>query len=198
MAYTNKGNVQKYLNVDIASSFDAQIDAWIAAVQQWIDRYTEKTFEVGATETVRYFDTYGGRSVFVDPFVGTPSLVQILNPDGSVQRTLTAGQGADYMMYPLNSSEKSEILLSVNSSGHFGHGPSRLKITALFGYATVPADITLVATKLVAKIVEKGLKGGQLSSVSLGDFSSAFQEIDEEAEAMGIGATLDSYREVSI
>ena len=71
MAYTNKGNVQKYLNVDIASTFDAQIDAWIAAVQQWIDRYTEKTFEAGATETDRYFDTYGGKSVFVDPFVGT-------------------------------------------------------------------------------------------------------------------------------
>ena len=197
MSYTNKGNVQKYLNVDIASTFDAQMDAWIAAVTAWINRYTEKNFEVSATETDRYFDTYGGRSVFVDSFTGTPTAVQILDSYGNVERTLTAGQANDYMMYPLNSSEKNEIVLTGRSGG-LGRGSSRLKITAKFGYTAVPPDITLVATKLVAKIVEKGLKGGELESVSLGDFSSAFKVIDEEAEPMGITAVLDSYREVSI
>lgn len=199
MSYTNKGNIQAYLNVDIASSFDAQIDGWIAAVKLWIDRYTGKSFEVSATETTRYFDTYGGNSVFVDSFTGTPTSVQILDSNGNAMDTLTEGMANDYMMYPLNSTEKNEIVLSRGGRrSSFGGGNSRLKITALFGYTAVPADITLVATKLVSKIVEKGLKGGQLSSVSLGDFTSSFQKIDEEADEMGITAVLDSYREIAI
>lgn len=199
MSYTNKGNIQKYLNVDIASSFDAQIDAWIAAVQVWIDRYTGKTFEAGAVETTRYYDTYGGASIFIDSFVGIPSSIQILDSEGNVTDTLTHGQTEDYILYPLNSTEKNEIVLRRGGRrSHFGTGSSRLKVTAVFGFATVPADITLAATKLVSKIVEKGLKGGQLASVSIGDFSNSFEKIDEEADAMGIYNILNSYRELTI
>lgn len=199
MSYTNKGNIQKYLNVDIASSFDVQIDAWIAAVQKWIDRYTGKTFEVGSTETTRYYDTDGGRNVFIDSLVGVPSSVQILGPDGNVEETLTEGQTEDYVLYPRNSDDKNEIqLVTGGRRGRFPSRSSGVKVTAVFGTATVPADITLVATKLVAKIVEKGLKGGTLSSVSLGDFTSSFEKIDEVADAMGITATLDTYRDIYI
>jgi hypothetical protein len=199
MSYTNKGNVQAFLNVDIGSTFDAQINAWISAVEKWIDRYTGKSFEISATETTRYFDTYGGKSLFVDSFTGVPTSIQILNSDGSVAETLVSGQSNDYLLYPLNSVEKSEIVLTSNARrGSFGHGASRVKVTALFGYTAVPDDIVLVATKLVANIVEKGLKGGKLASVSLGDFTSSFEKIDEEADAMGITAVLDSYREIAI
>ena len=198
MTYTDKGNIQEYLNVDIASSFDSAITEWIQAVELWINRYTGKSFEVGA-ETTRYFDTCGGKSVFVDTFTGTPSEVSMISSDGNVEATLTEGHTNDYLRYPLNTSEKNEIVLTANSRhGRFGHGSSRLKITATFGYGTVPKDIQLVATKLVAAIVEKGLKGGKLASVSLGDTTSSFQSIDEYAEIMGIGAVLDSYREIAI
>lgn len=198
MAYTNKGNIQKYLNVDIASSFDTQIAAWITAVEAWINRYTGKQFEVGADET-RYFDTCGGRSVFVDSFTGTPTTVAILNSDGSVSDTLTEGQSNDYLAYPLNTTEKNEIRLTPNGSrAAFPHGSSRLKIVGKFGYQTLPVDIELCATRLVSKIVEKGLKGGELTQVQLGDFTSNFKVIDEEADALGIYQILDSYRELEI
>jgi len=193
MAYTDKDTIQKYLTVDINSSFDSQITSWIASVKAWIDRYTGKTFE--ASSQTRYYDTDGCDELFIDSFVGTPT-VEILNADGSNFDTLTEGAGNDFVAYPLNTTEKNRIVLT---SSKFPRGKRRLKVTATFGFATtVPDDIKLVATKLMGFILAKGIDGGKLSSTQLGDANVSFESIDEAAEALGVFQTLDMYRDISI
>lgn len=193
MAYTDEGTIEKYLTVDIDSSFSAQVTEWIAAVKTWIDRYVGKTFE--AVSETRYYDSYGGDELFVDSFVGSPT-VTILNTDGTTFETLTEGHANDYLSYPLNNTEKNRIVL-LNQV--FPSGSRRVKIDASFGFsASVPSDIKVVATKLVAKILEKGIDGGKLSQTQLGDATVTFEAIDEAAEALGIYQTLDMYREISI
>lgn len=193
MAYTDKGTIQKYLTVDIDTSFDTQITSWIASVKAWIDRYTGKTFE--AASSTKYYDTDGCSEIIIDSFVGSPT-VEILNSDGTTFESLTEGAGDDYVTYPLNTTEKNSIVLV---SSKFPHGKRRLKVTATFGFSTtVPDDIKLIATKLLGFILAKGIDGGKLSQSQLGDQSVTFEAIDESAEALGIYQTLDMYRDISI
>ena len=198
MAYTDKGQIQKYLAVDIDNSFDTQIDNWITAVEAWIERYVGFSFETG-DRVDRYYDGSGIRSLLVDTFFGSMT-AEILNTDGSVDQSLTEGQSNDYLAYPLNEAQKNELVLA--SSATIGNFPARhrsVKLNAKFGWsATVPQDIQLIATKLVGEIVKEGLKGGKLSQVQLGDYSASFMTIDEHSEALGVYQTLEMYRDFEV
>lgn len=193
MAYTDQSTIEKYLSIDIDSSYSSQLTSWIAAVKTWIDRYTGKTFEASSSD--RYYDGCGESSITIDSFVGSPTVV-ILNSDGTIDETLTEGASDDFLSYPLNSTEKNRIVLT---SRKFPRGNRRIKVTASFGFSTsVPNDIALIATKLVAKVLEKGIDGGKLASSQIGDQQVNFESIDEAAEALGIYQTLDMYRDISI
>lgn len=195
--YTSKGIIQRYLTTDIHSSFDSQISDWITAVTNWINNYTGKTFETASAD--KYYDGNGLKFLPVDTFVGSPT-VTILNIDGTTDVVLTEGHANDYVTYPLNETAKDEIHLTANARyTTFPKGIRRIKITADFGYASsVPKDIELVATKLVAEIIREGLKGGKLDRVQLGDYEAQFKDIDEKADALGIYNILDMYRDIII
>lgn len=197
MAYTNKGRIQNFLNVDIASAFDTYVAECIAAAQAWIEKYVGKSFE--AVSETRYYDGNGKSCLLIDPLVGTATIL-ILREDGTTDATLTEGAGEDYLLYPLNATEKNEIRMTDYSSfAAFPTGKRRVQITATFGAATsVPEAIQIVATKLAAKLIEPGLKGGTLTETTLGDYTAKFQTIDEKADAMGIFNTLDQYRDITL
>lgn len=200
MSYVTKGTVQKYLNVDIASSMDAQLDDWITAIEKWIEKYTGKSFE--ASSETRYYDTYNskrGYEIDIDPFTAITAL-EYLDEEGATDETLTEGQSNDFLTYPLNDTEKYKILILPTSSvGPMPIGARRLKVTATFGHSdVVPKDIELVATKLVASVVSEGLKGGKLQQVNIGDYQATFEKIDQTAEALGIYQILDMYRDIEL
>lgn len=199
MAYTDKGRVQRYLNVDIDSSYDTQVDDWIAEVKKFIDDYCGKTFEA-VTET-RYYDGNGRNCIIVDDFVDTTiTELLILNTSGGTESTLTEGHSNDFITYPQNTDTKHELRLTVSAARSvFPSRSNAVKLTADFGYsASVPETIRNVATQLVARIVEKGLKGGKVAGIQLGDYQVTLEKIDEHAEALGIYKTLDLYRDISI
>lgn len=199
MAYTDKGRIQRYLNVDIASSYDSQITDWIAEVKDWIDTYCGKTFEAAAD--TRYFDGIGTKEVIVDAFVaGTITALNILNINGSAESALTEGHSNDYIAYPLNSGEQHMLRMTANSARSVFPARKRtVELTADFGHsAIVPNAVRSVATKLVAMLVDKGLKGGKLSEVALGDYRAKFEAIDEDFAAMGIYQTLDMFRDIEL
>ena len=197
MAYTDKGRIQKFLNVDIVSSYDTQVDEWIAAVKAWIDQYCGKTFESASAD--RFYDGNGRRSIMIDDFTGSPTVV-ILDVDGTVAFNLTEGHSDDYLIYPLNFTAKNELrLVSGSTIGVFPNRSRSVQVTANFGHSVaVPTPVQLVATKLVAEIIKEGLKGGKLSKVQLGDYEASFQKVDESADALGIYQILDMYRDIEL
>lgn len=217
MAYTTRDKVEKYLNADLSGVSGAVTD-WIASIAAWIDKYCGKSFETSAT--TKYYDGNGRNRILIDSFIGTPTSVLLLNTDGSTRFTLTEGAGNDYVAYPLNATEKNEIVIMPGSpvrrfSRAFfedildddeSNDPAFterrvLAVTASFGASTlVPADIELAATKLVAKIAEKRLKGsdGSIKSEKLGDYAISFGDIDDGAEALGVYNILDQWREPTI
>ena len=193
--YTNKGNIQNYLAVDIDNSLDTQINTWITAAQSYIDNYTGRTFEQSSSET-RYFDGDGKRELDIDEIISITSLEILEINSDDVQFTLTEGRGSDYILYPYNETFKYRVILTVNSQvAVWSEGKQRIKITGLWGNSvSVPKDIELVATMLVAGIIEKGMKGGSVQSETLGDYSVSFKDIDNISSVMGVKEILQRYK----
>ncbi len=196
--YTDKGTLQRYLAVDIESDYDSLITQWIEAATKWINRYVGFSFEITVRED-RFYDGSQTCKQETDRFFGSMT-VEILNPDGTVHTTLTEGQSNDYLAYPLNETQKNHLVLANAASiGVFPGRRSSVKVNAKFGHSSsVPEDVGLVATKLVAAIFNEAIKGGKVSSQEIGDQKITFMKIDEMAEAMGIYQTLEQYRDVEI
>ena len=194
MAYTSKTDVDNYLGTTLPNSLTSQLNQWITAVDEWIDNYTNTTFE-GSEET-RYYDGNGERELLVDYFYGTPVIV-ILDTDGDDDTTISD----DYVnKYPLNRTTKDRVYLKSGSEiSLFPSYRYAVKITATFGWsATAPEEVRLAATRLLAHLLNKRLSGGEIKSESLGDYSVTLAEIDEEADILGVKNILDQYRNISI
>lgn len=194
--YTNEGELEKYLGVDI-SGISTWVAGVISSVQSVIDNYCGKSFE--AASTTKYYDGQGGTRLPVDAFIGSPAVVT-LEVDGDDDQTLTEGQGDDFITYPLNETEKNEIVLVPTSSiGYWPIGKRRIKVTASFGHSTdVPDDVKLAATMLAARVIEKSLKGGELTSVRLGEYSANFKELRDDADVLGVYSILNKYRDIQL
>lgn len=195
MAYTTKAKIQNYLAIDIDSSLDSQLSSWITAATNYIDNYTGKSFEQSASG-VRYYDGNGKREIDIDDFISL-SAVEILEINsGDVQFSLVEGQGEDYITYPYNTENKYRLILTTESKvAVWSNGVKRIKITGVWGQSSaVPEDVSLVATMLVAGIIEKGLKGGSVSSESLGDYSISYNNIDALSTVMGAKEILSKYK----
>lgn len=182
--------------ISITGGGVAAIADIILAVKAWIDRYVGKTFE--AVSETRYYDGNGSHSIIIDSFVGTATIL-VLNSDGTTDRTLTVGQGNDYVIAPYNSTEKSQIVLT--GYGWFTAFPSgahRIAVTATFGQSlTVPADVQFAATKLAGQMYQD-TNEGVITSIRLGDYSATFANFDESSSSMGIKAILDAYKDIDI
>lgn len=197
MPYTTEEKVEAYLMITIDPSRSDEVDNWISAVTQWIENYTGRTFE--SSEQTKYYDGDGTRKLNIDPVI-TITTLQTLNTDGTVDATLTEGHANDFLLYPLNDSPKYIIELVLSASiASFPAGMRRVKITGDFGQtSSAPENVKLAATMLVGKIIKEGIKGGESSSESLGDFSITYQKVDEVADSLGIKNILDQYRKIEI
>jgi len=194
--YTNKGTIQNYLMIDIDSSFDTQINTWISVVESYINKYTGRKDGFESASETRYFDGNGKNEIDIDEFTSLTT-VQILEANGDdIGWTLTEGLEEDYIAYPYNDTPQYRlVLVSSSSVGVWYAGKKRIKITAIWGHSTtVPEDIELAATMLVASIVEKGSRGGKVNSETLGDYSVSFGNIDESAQDLGVKKILDTYK----
>ena len=201
MAYTNKSNIQNYLMIDISDSFDTQITAWISAAENYINNYTNRPegFETSTDET-RYYDGNGLREIQIDHFT-TITSVDILELQGDDSEfSLTEGADDDYITFPYNESPKYKLILTLNSSpGSFFKGSKRIKVVADFGFSsTVPKDIELATTMLVAKIVEKGQRGGDVQQERLGDYNVVFSQMNKDAIELNIEQMLNRYKTIEV
>ena len=197
MAYTTKGKIENYLMTDIGNSFDTQITDWINAAETYINNYTghKNGFEEVEAST-KYYDGNGEREINIDECIEVTS-VQILEANsGDVEFTLTEGHGNDYIAHPYNDTPIYRIkLVNTATIGAFYRGKKRIKITAKWGYkSTVPKDIELATTILVAGTIEQGLKGGKIKNESLGDYSVAFEMTEDSPNILSVNKILDNYK----
>jgi len=198
MSYTTEAKIENYLMTDIDPSFSSQVSSWITAAENYIDKYTGKSFE-GTTET-RYFDGNGKTEIIIDDFTSLTA-VEILEVNGEdVKYTLTEGLDDDYILYPYNETPYYKLIMVASSQiGVWLTGPKRIKLTGVWGHsATVPEDIELVATMLVADIIKQGRDSGKITNETLGDYSVTYADLDESAVRLGVKQILNQHRVLEV
>lgn len=195
MSYLTEGDLENFLLQDIDASFSTFIASVITWVTDYINQYCGINFENSASVD-KYFDGNGTEDLFVGEYQSL-SGVLVLDSDGNTLATLT--ENTDYWKYPYNESVYDTIRLVPGGKYTFWPNRKRVaKITGVFGRASVPTPVKLAAVKLAAKVINEGLRGGQVNAETLGSYTINYREIDESAESLGIKEILNQYRAITL
>ena len=150
-AYCTLSDLKTSLAIeDIAD--DTALEAAILTASRMIDHYTGRFFYrdgTTAAPVVRYYTAQDWYTCNVDDFV---SLSQIATDDNFDQLYTTIWQSDDYMVEPVNNPRRGwplSRLLAIDSYIFPYNLPQSVKVTAVWGWPSVPAEISM-ATKLQA------------------------------------------------
>ncbi len=127
---------------------DTALEAAILTASRMIDDYTGRFFYrdgTTATPVVRYYTAQDWYTCNVDDFV---SLTQIATDDNFDQLYTTIWQSDDYMVEPVNNPRRGwplSRLLAIDSYIFPYNLPQSVKVTAVWGWPSVPAEIAMAA-----------------------------------------------------
>jgi len=194
--YTTKTEIENYLLTTIDATFDSQITTWISAAQEWIENYTDREFEAN-TQTNKY-DGKGEHSLLIDDVMSVDTVWFTENDATGDAQTETLAT-TDYYLYQNNNPNKTPYnKMVINPDGDqnvFEWGLQNIWIKGSFGYSTtVPADIKMVTTKLVASMVKPG-KDGEIADYTEADLSVTYRAFDDIMDRdVGVKSVLDWYK----
>lgn len=159
MAYTTSSQVSDFLQRSLNAYETSELTTLIAMVKIWIDKRLNSTFD-SAVSSTRYYDG-GVRNLDIDPCTAITK-VEAINDDGTDSYEYTSG--TEYLAEPQNETVKREIRKRL---ARFPRGLHRIAVTATFSEydSGVPADIQVLATRLVAGLINAGKFAGQGGNV---------------------------------
>ncbi len=165
--YTSKQALENYTLQTIDASFDAQIIAWMEAMEKFIEKYTGRIFIADTEASTKDYDGEGNSEQKFDEFIEVTKVE--LGED-----TKTEVLAAKYRVYPNNDERKNKIQLKED---YFTKGYQNVTITAKWGYSVdCPADITLAATILLAGVVNYSNDAkGKVRSESVGRYTVSYE-----------------------
>lgn len=200
MAYTTQSKILQYLGLSALPSpiTGTTITELIKSVTAFINTYCNRTFEEESV-TTKLYSGDGSKTLLIDDLL-TLSKIETLDANNDVDITL---DNSDYyFLEPANKTPKQKIIINSSTApiGRFPKGNQNIKLTGTFGNAvTVPADIELVATKLVAEILnDYNVTGGEVTQESLGEYSISYADISNKAKVLGSTNILNFYRRLSV
>lgn len=162
MAYTDTTKISNFLGRTLNAYETSEAASIISAVQVWIDKRLNSTFDL-ATPSVRYYDG-GIRNLDIDPCTAITQ-VEAINDDGTDSYVYSTP--TEIIYEPQNETIKREIRKRLAA---FPRGVHRIAVNATFSEydaATggVPADIVILATRLVAGVINAGKFAGSGGNV---------------------------------
>lgn len=168
--YTNATNLEGRLGTTLTSSQSTYYNSTLGvAIDKYIDKYTETTFDSDNIITV-YVDGTDTKSLVL-PTMHDITAISLVADDG----TETALLGTDYVLFPRGSDNKYAVR---RLTGKWTIGIENYKITGKLGFKGVPEDITLVATELAANNLLSTNNTG-ISSERVGDWSVTYSNMDK-------------------
>jgi len=175
--YTNEGQIQNFGLVDIDDTFAAsQLDEWIEAAENIIDKITGRNFIAGPA-TARLFSGDGSKELLIDDAT-TITLVEVgLDDYGGNFITVGATGSNRYFSHPANhvADLKPATKLTLRDRS-WTAGIQNHRITGTWGYsAAVPKDIQFAATVFAFGIINQQRQSGQsIKSERIGNYQVAY------------------------
>lgn len=190
--YTTRQQIENYLLITIDPSFYNQVDSWIEEIEKYIDNKTSRNFIADTIASAKYYDGDNTGKLLIDDAVD----ITELNIGGDVMAKDTDPLLADgdYLLYPANELPITKIVLR---GSYFPEYPKRsVKVTGKWGYSVaVPADITTIATVLVAGIINYSLNAdGEVSSETIGRYTVSYKEEKQWQDFERVEGILKYYR----
>ncbi len=169
--YTTKSKVEAYLGETITPS----IDVYILAVQDIIDNYTRRNFKADSEAVERVYNGNGKNELLIDPAV-------------EITAVEVDGASKDFITYPYNTLPILKVILKAD---RFTSDYKNVTVEGKWGWSVdVPADISQVATELVAKMY-KGQVDIDITAEKIGDYSVNY---GDNVGLINIKAVLDKYK----
>jgi len=190
--YCSKNDIERYLLVDIDSSYDEQINEWIEVVENMIDNYTGRNFIADTEASVRNYDGDGTHELLIDDCIEVEK-VEI----GDTEDEKEEIDPDYYYVYPYNETPKTRIYYD----GIFTYGHKNVYVTAKWGYSSeCPADIKLAATILVSLIIEEAWQSeGETQTESIGSYSITYKKTEKNQSKFEMAKSiLDKYRKIQV
>ncbi|HOM27354.1 MAG TPA: hypothetical protein PKV21_07600 [bacterium] len=175
--YTTINNIENYLLINIDSDFHSQVEIWIDSVSQYIDKETNRNFDIIKEE--RKFSGDGSNTLIIDDCLKVNSIkvngVEIKN----------------YFLYPENKLPKEIVKYNF-----FPRGEQNIIIDGEWGYSNeIPSDINFVATILVSGIIYQSLNHeGEIQSVNIGSYSVSYKSNNQWQDFNRVKEILESYK----
>lgn len=195
--YTTKTLIQNYLLITIDSTFDTQVNDWIAKVEDYIDRYTHRNFIADTTASARLYDGDGTEDLLIDDCVDVTKVEQGLDTYGGTFQEVGETGSDRYFTYPANSTALlvpiTKIVLSARA---FPCGNQNNRITGKWGYSVaVPAEIEHIATVLAAGIINFSLNAdGEVQSMTVGQYTVAYKDKKQQSDLESVEDVLKMYK----
>lgn len=190
--------VDGYLTSDQAVAYIGQafsaptdfIDDCVTAASRLIDNYTGRRFHVDEVATARTYDTTGTACIDIDD-VTSVSALEVDDGTGSWSTSYTSSD------YQLTSAVRgwpySSICLLADTfpSPSAGVRSDRVRVTGIWGWAAVPAEVSAACRLLTAELVK--LRDAPLG-VAGAEFGVVYTRRDMPSRARQL---LDPYRHIS-
>jgi len=191
--YTTESAVENYLLTNIDASFASQVDEWIEAMENEMDRITDRQLMADSVDAEYKYDGTGRKSIMIDDFVSITSvgLYDSIEDD-------TINDISDYVFqYPANDTPKWRL---ESDAYYFTKGRQNVGVTGKRGYVTEanwPADLKFACTVLVAGIVNfSNTSSGEVKRESIGRYTVEYTTAKQEADFEVAMRTLERYRRI--
>lgn len=217
VAYTSKGNIEKYLGVTIDGTLDAFITLLISFAEEYIIMTCSN--EVGG----RWFGTGDDEEEATRKYDGNGLMRLYLDDVREISEVTVDGiefaADTGYIAYPLNA-EADELpfeyieLVQPNSSAmlntnsrmqamvgsdqfRFTERQANVLVTGKFGYSPdVPPTIEMAALKLCAAVIKENIGDTDLKEITsetLGEYSATFAKVKDIGDKLGIPDMLEMF-----
>lgn len=183
---TTRSLVKEHLDINV-TDFDDVIDTTVDGVNEGLENFLDVTF-AETTYTNEEYDIPQDSHILTlknRPVTTFTTLQEKDNPGDFDSNSWTT---IDTDEYDVNTEEG-----QVYWNGLFRKGKGRYRATYDAGYATIPDDITLAATKVAASLVENR-KGSGVTSETLGQYSRTFSADRSTFKNLDIDIIINKYK----
>jgi len=178
--YTTKSQIEDYLGIEISEELDARVGVWIKQVSKYIDNYTGREF--GSEKLLKKYD--GNDDCYIDiDDIETIDKLWFVTYDSTADAGTREIPNSYFYLYQNDDPNKkpyNKIVLNGRNAFYFPEGNQNIWVLGDFGYESVPEDLQLACTKLVASFMKTGIDGGNIvNTFTEGDLSISYGSFDK-------------------